>query len=709
MLTALGIHSCIQASDSPTVRLDLEASAVGLRPPRARSTSCRNTQREANGLLAEESQEGFQQSKASRTQQMVPCSVEAYDTILRRRSQSTPGRRLGSPTWQVPLQTNLAKATIAQMDEWKGVVKGKGYDTIGGLSKLTANCGEVSNTNLKDVDNDLDSGFGSDDGLKPWSGRSRGPRARQVSVYKKGEGWQPRQVPAACGIDAVSRREASVPQSQVKVMRRRARTLGPEGSRDRDYSSDRGTLRTSRRNFFAGPADGGAERELCGLGADPQEMGTSRVRGRARSHEARLSDQANHPRPGRGPTFGGPVMGPRAAWERSEGVPWAEVTTFRGRDQTLLHTWHVPARQRTPSTDGKRVESRAAKLKREVGLAHYRGSEALAGGRSAPDLADAAEELPEARQRTPSADSKRVESRATRLQREVRSLLNKISPDNEALIIGHLTALDLKEAEDFRIVAKQIIEKALSDPFYSEVYARAIGKLSQSPEYAALLMNPDEATSSSDSESCGSDSSGFLGSSVDSFARVVVHRCKRMFSSFFRKPELLKDDSGEDEEESVKGRERAHAFVRLLGHLYKVHILSAERLQMCIHTLLPPVRDFKGFAKVKHKDSQTAPSWPPKAWILCTVELLHTCGKELTDSALGKDILKSATERLGQWKDLRHNDAQRAFVYPPRIQYKIQDLIEAKARGFPSNPFESEGAPTKSKCRIPVRCLQHTL
>merc|ERR1719487_1494490 len=120
------------------------------------------------------------------------------------------------------------------------------------------------------------------------------------------------------------------------------------------------------------------------------------------------------------------------------------------------------------------------------------------------------------------------------LKREVRSLLNKGSPENEAQILSQLVALQIRSAEDLSLISTLIVDKALGDPFYSEVYVRCIEQLCEKQAELPVAQ-----------QACGDE--GGLGDTAagerfaleeefqgcGAFKGLVLQCCSRVFHHFF--------------------------------------------------------------------------------------------------------------------------------------------------------------------------------
>lgn len=621
--------------------------------------------------------------------------ADALDSQLRRRSQSTPGWR-SSPTWQVPLQTELIKANNSDVDDWKGMLKEKLNADFAGMKQSKLEADEINKTYGKMWDCELDD-YG-----------------KHVTSHLTPIGANPKH-----------QEETDAWANSLK-QRRRARTLGPserlislERTREREPSLDRGVLRGSRRTLpmsndsrvrGSSPFSAAGERERSigdrtfsdrflergfsdrftehSCWERNEDRTTSRLRGRsedsfaftkrsvddsytfakALSHVSQELERQQ--RPHRAPYhFSG------ATYEPPEG---RSSDIFERRK---LPTWHVP------DVD---AETPVGTI---VGEREAISEDFESDCKAVPE--DLETDTAKATNRAPSVDSLRGgDSRRMKLWREVRALLNKISPENEAPIVSQMSALHIEDAEDVKTVARATVEKAMSDPFYAEIYARAISKLALDSQISCGALGHCSSDSDSSKSEGGIGPWSFRGApSHCIFTDAVLNHCERTFDKFFCKPETLGESS--TSEDVSNRRNRATAFIRLLGELYKVGILRTGPLQQCIDKLL-----------LARQDRQKFPThWPPKAWIECSCELLTICGKDLMRNTPGKSILKTSAERLERWKDFRSYDVpgsggDMVQVYPARIQFMIQDVVEAYGKGFPS--CDAKGA-AKARCKMPMR------
>lgn len=289
------------------------------------------------------------------------------------------------------------------------------------------------------------------------------------------------------------------------------------------------------------------------------------------------------------------------------------------------------------------------------------------------------------------------------LKREVRSLLNKISPENEAQIFAQLVDVQIRSAEDLQLISSLIIDKALGDPFFSEVYVRCAESLCNA--HTALPFHQDVDTKGS----AGLEPE--LVAELEgrgAFKGFLVQCCNRVFREFFGSVHVLDDDIQEAAiefdsatcEAALGKRHRARACMRFFGHLFLCEILCESMLMTFLERLLEPPKE-------------TGASWPPKAWIECACELLYTVGKDLCSSSAGTEIMKCLMRKLSRWKDLREDigtsmtflevarEGKAAdFVYPLRTRFMIQDTVDAHHKGWPDTMTEKQG--DKATCVSPT-------
>mmetsp|Transcript_16679 Transcript_16679/g.29187 ORF Transcript_16679/g.29187 Transcript_16679/m.29187 type:complete len:377 (-) Transcript_16679:100-1230(-) len=208
--------------------------------------------------------------------------------------------------------------------------------------------------------------------------------------------------------------------------------------------------------------------------------------------------------------------------------------------------------------------------------------------------------------------------------RKARALLNKISTDNETVIIAQLAALS-HETEASKTIAILLVETATRNPFQSEVYVEAICQLMRKSTSIA-------------------------------FRDGVREEIERLYKSFFE---------GQCWDEELQNR--AQALLRLLGNLFLADRVSVDVLWQCIARLLRIEDDEEGDMKP-----------PPEAWIECCLELLDTIGQELGRSSKGIFLQRAALRRLRAWKDFRTPMGD--LLLPSKLRFLILNTLEGRAK-----------------------------
>jgi len=206
--------------------------------------------------------------------------------------------------------------------------------------------------------------------------------------------------------------------------------------------------------------------------------------------------------------------------------------------------------------------------------------------------------------------------------RKARALLNKISMENESVIVAQLADLSYASSEASRTVAILLVDMAIRNPFQSEVYVDTI---------CQLMCN-----------------------SCVAFKDGVREEIERLYKSFFE-VQLWDEEL----------RNRAQALLRLLGNLFLADRISVDVLWQCIARLL------------RIEDALTG-SCPPEAWIECCLELLDTVGQALARSSQGSSLQRAAHRQLRAWKDFTTPTGDPALS--SRLRFLILNTLEGRAK-----------------------------
>lgn len=270
----------------------------------------------------------------------------------------------------------------------------------------------------------------------------------------------------------------------------------------------------------------------------------------------------------------------------------------------------------------------------------------------------------------PSENAYKVDVAKTKmdeLQRSVKSLLNKICPDNLKTIVDQLAEIQLDSPHELEYVIGVIFKKALQEPHYCATYADMVFSLrTRYTEFKAANEGDKPVT----------------------FTRVLLNTCQDEFenlSDFLKEPPAEVKALYTPEEYVVyrhSRKKRALANMKFIGNLFLRQLLSVK-------VIVQVVRDLIG---TKHGEEL-----PEEHMIECVCELLKNIGYTLETGGSGLEFVHSFIGRLADLK--RMTNSKGLYVFSKRIQFAIQDLIDLRADGWQQKVFK-EAAKRKSDIRM---------
>lgn len=314
------------------------------------------------------------------------------------------------------------------------------------------------------------------------------------------------------------------------------------------------------------------------------------------------------------------------------------LCTAAPEDQTLRPT-SQPAAQPKPSSAATSWRERAAK----------QGRKPRPTDRPAAPL-------------KPSPNAWKVAAASTRkeeLERSVRSLLNKICPENLKTIVERLTHITLGSAVELEVVINVIFQKALEEPYFCETYADMVFELgSRYPDFPPESEEGKRITST----------------------RVLLNACQKEFEDLPKSLEPTVEEkarmSPEDLGEFLQKRKgRILANLKFIGNLFLRKLLSARVIGNLLQDLL-------GFGEEQPKEHM----------IECACELLEAIGYTLDAAPNGSSFLVQCMGRLADLKRLTLPCGRAAFS--KRIQFRIQDLLDLRGNQWQKKLFKE---PPKTK------------
>lgn len=251
------------------------------------------------------------------------------------------------------------------------------------------------------------------------------------------------------------------------------------------------------------------------------------------------------------------------------------------------------------------------------------------------------------------------------LKRSVMSLLNKICPENVAIICDQVAEIKISTAEELELIISLVFSKAVAEPHYCETYADlAFGLKGAFPEFPSKEEGGRPVT---------------LKSALLDICQREFEAIPTMFAANNDESEQL--DPEEIEFRRKKAKNRVLANMKLIGHLFLRQLLSAKVIAAVIQELTLCDR---------------ADEVPQEHIIECACELLTSIGYTLESMPIGARALEQVCGRLLELKGRRDQDGK--GLYSKRIQFAIQDLLDTRKAGWTKRTFKSS-AKTKEEIK----------
>jgi len=246
------------------------------------------------------------------------------------------------------------------------------------------------------------------------------------------------------------------------------------------------------------------------------------------------------------------------------------------------------------------------------------------------------------------------------LKRNVQSLLNKVCPENVATVVGRIANIEVEDVEQLETIIELVFKKALAEPHYCETYADMVYSLkSVFPEFPA----PDS------------------GKPI-TFKSSVLNICQNEFEELLAVVKPSEESNPEEIEQkraTVAGRMRAN--MKFIGHLFLRKLLSAKVIGSVLCELV--LCGFEDYC-------------PEENALECACELLIAVGYTLESMPAGAEAVQQVCGRLLDLKVRKTSEGKSAYC--KRIQFMIQDVLDARAAGWARKLFKSS-AKTKEEIR----------
>ena len=223
------------------------------------------------------------------------------------------------------------------------------------------------------------------------------------------------------------------------------------------------------------------------------------------------------------------------------------------------------------------------------------------------------------------------------MQRQLRAILNKLTPQNFDRLFEQVKAVNIDNAITLTGIVSQIFEKALMESIYCEMYANFCSHLvSELPD---LSVDKEKIT----------------------FKRLLLNKCQEEFERGEREQEEtykvdesegeVKLSNEEREQRRTKARRRMLGNISLIGELYKKKMLTERIMHECIKKLLGQCQD------------------PDEEDVEALCKLMSTIG-EMIDHPKAKEHMDVYFERL---KILSNN-----MNLSSRVRFMLKDVIDLR-------------------------------
>ena len=229
----------------------------------------------------------------------------------------------------------------------------------------------------------------------------------------------------------------------------------------------------------------------------------------------------------------------------------------------------------------------------------------------------------------------------------VQGALNKLAPEKYDEIVGTLKTPILLEESTMVTTIDLIFNKALSEPNYSEMYARLCYDMAR----YEISAQPASPSSESNTERKRSR-----------FREAIVSRAQNEFSGHDdgENRENAKPPTPEELEEAAQRlSKRKKANIKFVGQLFIRRLLSAGIMHRIFVALLRGPSDS-----------------PPAVDVEVLCELLETVGKAIDQTEEGRLKMDEHFSKL----QLLYGRAEE--VYPPRIRFKLMDTLELRKNNW---------------------------
>ncbi|KAJ0041732.1 hypothetical protein NL108_010573, partial [Boleophthalmus pectinirostris] len=251
-----------------------------------------------------------------------------------------------------------------------------------------------------------------------------------------------------------------------------------------------------------------------------------------------------------------------------------------------------------------------------------------------------------------------------RIFRKVRGILNKLTPEKFDKLCLELLNVGIDSKVVLKGIILLIVDKALEEPKYSQLYAQLCQRLSEdAPNFEEPLEN------------------AAANKHNTTFRRLLISKLQDEFENRARNVELFEKHDAplttDEEEQQAIAKIKMLGNIKFIGELGKLGLIHESILHRCIKTLLEKKR------RVQLKDMGED--------LECLCQIMKTVGPKL-DHEKAKALMNQYFSRM---QALANNKE-----LPSRIRFLLQNIIELREDGWsPRKAYVDNGPRTISQVR----------
>ncbi|TYI13123.1 hypothetical protein ES332_A08G036600v1 [Gossypium tomentosum] len=257
----------------------------------------------------------------------------------------------------------------------------------------------------------------------------------------------------------------------------------------------------------------------------------------------------------------------------------------------------------------------------------------------------------------------KVTDEETLKQRQLKAILNKLTPQNFEKLFEQVKAVNIDNAVTLTGVISQIFDKALMEPTFCEMYANFCYHLAgELPDFSE-------------------------GNEKITFKRLLLNKCQEEFERGEREQEEAnkveevgeaKRSEEEREEKRIKARRRMLGNIRLIGEVYKKKMLTEKIMHECIKKLLgeyenPDEEDIEALCKLMSTIGEMIDHPKAKVSMDAYFERMAKLSNNVKLSSRVRFMLKDAIDlRKNKWQQRRKVDG------PKKIEEVHRDVAQER-------------------------------